>query len=82
MARYDEGKEMGMHAGLNGVLLKYPLVFWMACVGNCLWPCAGDSQQPAYIGSFGFCWGFCLQPCAGDCRYFLLGCLGFPKVMG
>ncbi|PQQ11749.1 hypothetical protein Pyn_02613 [Prunus yedoensis var. nudiflora] len=47
-------KEIGKGAGLKGVLLKYPLVLWMACVGICLWPCAGGSQQSTHMGTFGF----------------------------
>jgi hypothetical protein len=73
---------MGIHAGSKGVLLKYPLVFWMACVGICLWPCAGGSQQPTHMGSFGFVVCFCFQLSAGEIADIFLGYLGLSKVMG
>ncbi|CAL8084441.1 unnamed protein product [Prunus armeniaca] len=45
IARSDGGKEMGMYIGLKGVLLKYPLVFWMFLLETCSLPYARASQQ-------------------------------------
>ncbi|KAI5316957.1 hypothetical protein L3X38_036664 [Prunus dulcis] len=78
-------KGVGNGVGLMGVLLKYPLVFWMDCVGFIFGhvletPSSLHMQIP--FGSLGGLLWFCLQPCAGDFQIFSKSLGPFPKVMG
>ncbi|CAL2271534.1 unnamed protein product [Prunus armeniaca] len=70
MARSDEGKKIGIHAGSKGASppgsLRIKIIQSFRCflLETCSFPCAGAFQQLCACGPPSSLCGFVLQPCA------------------